>query len=588
MKKILPAVFLICGVFLFYWLKVSGPGLVETAYQNGQFEFLNQLAKIERRESLDFYQGRIQEAFFGPVTQLISGLLFTAAALLFLQNANRLQFALAVFAYLLLTKSEVLFFPPYGDAIGGCFAEGIWLAKNSFNYLGLLKEDSYSLGGPRVYLFSIFPTYLAVMMTLIPSVKMFLAVNHLLFFGMAAMTVSLLRDCFLKVFPKDIAALGALALLFLPLFQSQTEAINMEMPSTFLMVWSAVALIERRIGKAVFFAVMATAVKGTGVLACFAVVAVMGVELLTSREARKKIRYWVYLLLMPAFGLLAVALKFLVKDQHVSGGMIHLAAGWPSLRNEFIFYLFVVCALIFLVALIRKKSGRLDAPSVMFIYAAMWFLLFFNFFAVSPRYRLALYPFLVFIVVYTAFLLLRQPALRRVGLIAVMTVSLYFSYGAFYGGASENDHVLLERSLEYRNDLKVNRRLAQRLEEHYADHLIVAPLVVAQFLALPELGYVSKKLDVMLYGFRCTYGGIKNYAGLKNLNPARTIYVGVKVAPLSPDFPYPIGPHDQILEEIQIGNKKNWLFKGGAAIDAVWRATQILKLKAQAEAGTWR
>ena len=83
---------------------------------------------------------------------MISGLLFTIAALLFLQNANRLQLP-GRFAYLLLAKFEVLVFPPYGDAIGGCFAEGIWLAKNSFNYLGLLKEDSYSLGGRRCICF---------------------------------------------------------------------------------------------------------------------------------------------------------------------------------------------------------------------------------------------------------------------------------------------------------------------------------------------------------------------------------------------------------------------------------------------------
>ena len=69
------------------------------------------------------------------------------------------------------------------------------------------------------------------------------------------------------------------------------------------------------------------------------------------------------------------------------------------------FYLFVVCALIFLVAL-SEKIRTPGCPVRVFIYAAMWFL-FFNFSPSRPLSAGAVSVF-GFIVVLYAFLLLRS------------------------------------------------------------------------------------------------------------------------------------------------------------------------------------
>jgi hypothetical protein len=275
-RKLIYLIVLFFFSALFYYLKWQSPHLITGWYEAGQFDWLNRLSNdgVNQSRGLSFYLGRIEESFFGPLTQLISGLLFAGFALLFLSRAGRLKFGLAVFLYLLLTKFDVLGFPPYGDAIGGPFAEAIWLKKNHFNYAGLFAQPGYAAGGPKVYVFTIYPTCLALLMTVFWNVKVFLAVNHLLVFAMAAAIAAWLRDIAVRVFSRDAAILLSLILLYMPLFQSQTEAINMEMPCVFFIMCSAHALVDRKIGRAALMAILAMAVKGIGVFAGAAVVTV--------------------------------------------------------------------------------------------------------------------------------------------------------------------------------------------------------------------------------------------------------------------------------------------------------------------------
>jgi hypothetical protein len=165
-------------------------------------------------------------------------------------------------------------------------------------------------------------------------------------------------------------------------------------------------------------------------------------------------------------------------------------------------------------------------------------------------------------------------------LVAALIVALFSSYGYFYGGPVHgNYHVILERSLEYRNDLKLNQHVAKIIEDKYAGYKVVAPFIIAQLLALPELGYVQKNLDVIIYGFQCQYGGIETYPGLVRLNTGKIIYVATQVGRDTPAFLDPIHPKDKIIREVQYGNKKSWLFMGGVGIESVFRAVQIMRLK---------
>ncbi len=569
--------FLLFGWAVYFIFKLAGPAWIARLFKEKAFVLLNSLSLNQGIQTLDFYQGRIQETFLGPATQSLAFVLLAFMLWQYFRDVSVKVFAVIIFIFLLITKYEVLFFPPYGDSIGGPFAEGLWLYQHGFNYVGLFNEPNFTVGGPRVYFFSLYPGFLALTLKLIPWTKVFLLFHHVLTFALTAVVIAILREYGRKVFEPVLAFLMALVLLALPLFQSQAEAINMEMPVTFLMVVSAYALGNKRWGEAAIFAILAAAVKGIGIIACGAVFIVLCFALLAVRDIKEKLYLGSLAFLSASSAVFIVGAKFLFRDAHVQQGMVKWDAGWPSLKKEFIFYLFLAACIVVLLDLLkrlgRKQKINFLLPGVMGLFAAGWFLLFLNFYAVSPRYRVALYPFLVFFVVYGVTLFLKSKTLVRVVAFGVLVTACLYSYGSFYGSVPDNDHVLLERSLEYRNDLEVNRRLVRVAEESYSDQLIVAPFTIAQALAIPELGYVTKKLKVMIYGFSLKYGNIANYPGLRNLNLRKTLFVGVVIAPISSDFAFPVGPRDIIIEELAVGNKKASFFRGGFAIETLWRVT---------------
>ncbi len=570
------------GIIFFILIKYQTPVYIKSLYQHQNYPQLNKLTLSKDTQSLDFYLGRAEDVLWGPAAQLISGFIFLIFCLRFLRESNCLIFVLGIVLYFCLTRPEILFFPPYGDAIGGPFAEGLWLADNHFDYAGLFHQPGYAEGGPRVYLFSIFPTYLAILLKLIPSTRLFLAVGHIGTFIMAALTIAVLRDIAARCFSQDIAILFALSVLFMPLFQSQSEAINMEIPSLVFMMLAADAIVKKKIHLAGIMAIAAVLVKGTGVLVCIAVALINLILFAGDNELRfrKRLVFWTVFLILFAWGNLS--LKYFTHDQHVSAGMVNLFKGWPSFQHTKMLVIFLLAFFVFAgcavyKSLINHSDKNFDVLKqfwealVMFIFGGMWFALFLNFFAVSPRYRVAVYPFLFFCVFYVLALFIKSNAIRKWGLIVVGAVGLIISYGFYDGLSGERSQVILEKSLEYRNDLRVNQKLAKLIENNFSQFTIGAPFTIAQMLAIPRLGYVDKKLNVMIYGFRCYYGGIKNYEGIDHLDIRHTVYVS-KLDDEQPGQGFPIAPQDKVINILEYGNKRAWIFVGGFGIDRLWRS----------------
>ena len=569
---------------LFFLSKYFGPRWVEFLYANGSISTLSQWLRLPAQRPLEYYLGLTEKLLFGPLNVLLSGLAFLVLSLRYLPRASSRMFALAVFLYLFITKFEVLFFPPYGDAIGGPFAEGIWLARHSFDYIGLLQQPGYVVGGPRVYMFSVYPSYLAALMKVIPHAKTFLVVNHLIVFMCSAIVISCFRSILLKVFKENTALLGSILFLALPLFQSQTETINMEIPVLLFSLLSAYYLLKKDIRLASISAILAAMVKGVAVYFCLIV---FGVSLyLFFRDQEHKFRKAT--LLWGLCALLFVVLKYLAVYLFFSEGgkivMVGLFKGWPSIRIFVITYLYALSILLFAGLLIKEKVSdrsaslceRFYIPIIMFLCAGGWFALFLQSYSVSPRYQLLAYPFVVFCALFGVFSLIKKEKVVKWSLIVGVAVSFICSYGLLHSPVNYSYHVLLERSLEYRIDLTMYRKVAETIEDQFSQWTVAAPFLYAQILALPELGYVTKKLDVTIYGMPCTYGGIKNFKGIQYLNLRRTIWIG-KESEL-PD--YPIGPQDKVIKEIIFGDMRARLFLGGVAIEK-WR----LKIKAMSEKG---
>ncbi len=574
--------------FVFILIKWQGAFWVQHWYNAGFFDLLNHLSASVGHQSIAFYQGRVEEELWGPLTQLISGLTFAWICLLWLKDSSTWKFALAVFLYLFITKFDIATLPPYGDPISGPWVEAVWLARHSFDYIGLSQQPEYDLGGPKVYLFSLYPGFLAILIKLIPWVKALLFVNHMLTFAMSAVIVAIVRCAGLRCFSKAIAVLTALIVLSLPLFQAQSEAINMEIPSLFFVMLTAYFLIQRRFGLACLYAVTAMFVKGSGLIACLSVFMVSGIDWLLDRSSQAKKRNFCWGCLAIGFIIFQVFLKYLIHDHSTvhDMGLLH---GWQAVTSTCIFKIFILCAAIPIFVFLLRSQGqnpwdyfkmlwnRHYPAFVMFICAFNWLSLFVNFAGLSPRYKIILCGLLVFCVVFTVYLLVPSPRFMTGGLLLALGVSLLASYGLLENRIKEShcyDYLLLDRSLEYRNDHRLYIRTAKELERNYADTLIGAQFIMAQALAIPELGYVHRQLKVMAYDNAVQYEGVRQFFVLEELRDQKTIWVGFDgglnpvLSQIVKDFP--VDPQqDVVVDNISIGNRKIAIFKGGHAIDKV-------------------
>ncbi len=580
------SVSLLLLTFLYFGVKIQWPMFVEKLYTEGQFEILNKMARSLEQHGLDYYLGRTQMLTWGPLLELISGLTFVFFALIFLKEAKRWEFALAVLVYLVVVKWEVLFFPLYGDAIGGPFAEALWLAQHNFDYVGLFHQPGYAAGGPKVYFFTIYPMYLAMLMKIFPWPKVFLFMAHGMAFGFAAVLITFLRDLIRKISTAEDAILLSLAVLFVPIVQSQVEAVNMEVPCLIFAFLSVYFLIEKRIYLAGWMAILSMCVKGIGVFAGAGFFVVVAFWFFQDRELRFNFKILAWAVVVIGFSALALWFKYLINDQHVSIGGVNFFKGWESLHQFDIAILFYLAGGSFLlgtlgVVLMRPPRFRESyfALLIMFIFVCMWFMLFLNFYSISPRYRVAVYPFVACCVFFTLNLLIPWARLRQGVIGAAIVWLLLHSYGYPTNLGDERNHVLLERSLEYRIDLKLNQKLAKMIEDRYSEFMIGAPFTLAQMLAIPEAGYVHKKLDVMIYGFSCTYADIKNFTGLEKSKIEKTMFVTKRDERIQESFPYPINDQDLVVAELEYGHQKAWLFMGGYAIDRMWKALQLLRFK---------
>lgn len=568
----------LCAV-LFFLIKFGGPFFVEQIFDYGNIDLiLRFLPDINSAPSLSLYLGLAEQEIFGPISQTFAAAFLIIFTLCYLQKVNSFYFGFCIFLFFLVTKSEVLFFPPYGDAIAGPFVEAIWLARHNFDYVGLFHQPDYAQGGARVYLFSIYPTYAAIWISILKHPVIFLPVMHLIVFMLFSAVASWIREIARLVMSNATAVLTSLLFLFMPLVQSQSESLNMEPPCMFFVFLSAYLIVHRKVFFALLAAIGAVLVKGTGIMACGSVALIVFILLIGGivRERKIKKKYILYILLMAAIPLLKLFSKYFIGDAHVSAGMVGLFKGLLSLKIIMIVRWFLASLVIYMGFFIfnrKRLSEKFFSAGMMYVFAVCFFILLLNFSVVSPRYRLSVYPFLIFCVINSMSLILKNVRLQSMVIIIAILIAAFSSYGYF--GSVVQDHVLLERSLEYRNDFYIDREIVKIVERRYQDFAIVAPMQLAQMFALEELGYIAKGgLNVFIYGFPCYYGGIKQFPGLVYLDSQKTIFIGKKSdadakALLVPG--YPIDRNDVILEEISSGNKKAWIFSGGAGVEKLYR-----------------
>ena len=576
-------------------LKITSPHLIDLWVSRKYFTAMNILTGAKDIMPLAFYQGAIEDLLFGPLKAILSGIILLMIGSRYLKNASFFIFSLFIFIFLLLTKYDILSFPPYGDSLVGPFSDAIWLIRHKLNYLHLMKQDSYVKGGPLVYPTSLYPLFLATVMNLINNPKIFLITIHTLTFGFAAITTATFRKMLSRVFADDTAALyGSILLVSLPLFQSMTELINLEMPCLLFGILSLSYLMERRTGFASFFAILSLLVKTSGAIFCTTVLwgGILLFFIDRNNAHRLKHLFWGIFTFLIAAGLGIVRNRIVGKQ--IEYNKLEFLIGWTKIKGIPEFWMMYVLILILLLAALIwvRKQGSNDRtighviqthfPVIILLSSAViWFLFYINFSVMIARYTLILIPSLLFLLIYSIQIFIKDSKTLKILLTILILISGLFSYSLFIPKMDSNSSYrvnLLERSLEYRNDLKLHMMLAKEIEDNYSDQTICAVLFLAQALDFREVGYVTKPLDIMVYGMPGTHEGMREFPGIRKIDIDRTIWIGDHHDQIVPEIEYPISKErDIIIKEIPYGKNTFVLFKGGFAVEKMRLIFQLYR-----------
>ena len=467
---------------------------------------------------------------------------------------SRLLGVFFLFAVIACLRFSVIATPPHWDAILGPFPEAIWLKNHGFDYSALIhKELRYEKGGPVTYGWSVVPTVYAVLLTLFPPQVVF-AILHLANFFLAAVIAvtlyGLLRDL-LRL--ERLLAIGWVAVLLVqPMFAGQIDAINMEIPAAAAILLAADAMLRERYGRALLLSLVALFVKDAASLLCAANLG-FAAMLALARPGRPRWRMVALFLLPLAIRWGMVTYVFSNAALGTSPQAITPTGKWDFKQTQvfrcvpdiFVLYLALLGLSAAHLRGWRATAAGTDACALRagmnrtlthfgavhfygLLVISLFVAVFLFMFEPLCRYFTWYLPFLT--LALAAAVQHFRPS-RQVQALCILVPLLFGalnSYGALYPSLPwywRRSGELLERSREYLLDVRSNQRTARFLETNAAGAMIVTTCPMDRMLTLPELGYVSRPLNVYTVWTRPTYAPVKSCADLTPQNSSRIVLV---------------------------------------------------------------
>lgn len=444
------------------------------------------------------------------------------------ESHPRLAFALAwlaLLAAICCARFGVIDSPPYYDFATGLFLEANFLAESNFDYAALAQQSRWLEGGPAVYVVSVMPTLIAVLMKMLPAPAVLVA-YHLFNFGCAAAAGVLMFSILRPYAGAPGAALTGLLLLTAPLFSTQIDMLGMDLPlaaAALAAVWSVAN--ERYVGAACW-ALVAGLVKVPGRAVSIAVVLYLVALLALSWNERSVLRRRLWLglganLLVVGFqDFVSRWLSELPQSETENWSFAGKFYGNENMLNwtpiwfpdqVAVFLVSLVVALCVATALARqalrqpgwratvsafRTAWRRCAPFIVGWIISLGMLTALAIVYCLPRYFLLILPmtYLTFGAALFCLERWRFPAGVFVSLLILFNIAN--AYGRFYPRLPEAGRTgaILERSREALVDHASNIRAVQRLARDYADRPIVSSAPFTHFLGLPRLGYVERPL----------------------------------------------------------------------------------------------
>jgi len=432
----------------------------------------------------------------------------------------------------------------------------------------MYETPDYDQGGARVKVFNVHPSFQAVLLNLMPNTPWFLFVNHLLSFGYAAVALVAFYHLLRYQFQKDISLLGCFLLIGFPLFITQADAIYLEMPLLACCLSALALTIYNRPLAGAILAMFAMYTKPTGTI-CIATLFLFNLIDITS-SSRQRRRACI---LLSGCALLFI-IQMLLYQTFYQGqeidGLVKFMRGalkgfFRSMPDFLMLYLvFGLFTCLTLKRHIQKSSFHIkpfftnlfkDRLNMLMILFLSWFTLFYmNIIIILPRYFLLCLPVLLFGLISLTVRYLKRTWLIRSGLLILTGLFLYNLSGRLYSAYPKNDGFILERSLEYMDDMRLNIQLAKHLEEKYADTTIITSWPYIQMLVLPQLGYVTKPLNAVTINGPLSYGPFTKAAVTQD-----TVWV---YGPNCFSGMYGYYPHeDELIETITKGERQVVIFR---------------------------
>ncbi|HQL41312.1 MAG TPA: glycosyltransferase 87 family protein, partial [Candidatus Omnitrophota bacterium] len=335
---------LICVSFL---AKFASGWIVRALYASNSMDLLSMLTGARQLFPVEFYIGQLDDRFFGPLSILSSAVAFLWLGLRFLPQWTSTRMFVYFLVYFVVSRWETFLFPPYGDSASGPMMEAVWLLQNNFDFIKLSQQPLFIVGGPKAYLFSLYPAFQALLMKFTPTPQAYLIVSHGITYLFSAAVMTLFFKILLRIWDAPKSFLLTFLLLSLPLTQSQVEQINMEVPTLIFIVAAFYYLAKKDVLKAAIFSGLAIFVKIYALFAA-ATIFVSGLFLFffdEEKRGKRSILFSSFLAIL--FALLGAWLLCFVINPAGKVDKVGPLQGWPLMRQFPITYFFIISSIVY-------------------------------------------------------------------------------------------------------------------------------------------------------------------------------------------------------------------------------------------------
>ncbi|MBF0385052.1 MAG: hypothetical protein HQL27_04190 [Candidatus Omnitrophica bacterium] len=391
--------------------------------------------------------------------------------------------------------------------------EAVWLYENNFNFHKLAFEMfGFEQGGPRVYFFSLYPSFLALMMYFIKNSQVYLLINHLFVIFAGALSLLFVYKIATMVCSKKTSLFSVLLFVFNPLFLSQISVIGMDIIVMLFGLMGVYYFLKEEHSASMLMFLIGFCIKPSCIV--FSAAAVLA-SLLSEKELKNKITrafaysipVWLYFLEVK------IAQAFFFNPEHLApllektslSTMINLLKTYLFLIPD-IYLVLVFILLCFAVFICRglknhpAKEFMAENKAIVFFAALLGevFILTFVFWGFLPRYFIIVLPFLVIGLLWGAEKISARSVpfvvLAALGFSLINMQGLVYDLIKVYRG--NNGHYL-ERTLAFEDDMENNLSLVKLLEDKYKGKTIITSWPLLHMLASPQFFYTKEKWSMI-------------------------------------------------------------------------------------------